>query len=130
MSILVGYGQKVEHLNTKPDIKTEIYDLSTVSVSHYYPDKPKTSNPKEVLERKPRYCFNVSSKTKEQTTAFRHSYYFDSKEEATQEHKKLKIKLYDQLTSPILKRLKHCSQLSIQDQTLLSSIIERIDALH
>ena len=129
MSILVGYGQKIEHVNTKPDLKTDIYDLSTLSTSYYYPNKPKTSDPKEVLKRTPRYCFNVSSKTKEQTTAFRHSYYFDSKEEAAEEHRKLKVKLYDQLTEPILKRLEHCSQLSIQDQTLLDSIIERIDKL-
>ena len=44
-------------------------------------------------------------------------------------HRKLRVKLYDQLTEPILNRLKHNAQLSIQDQTLLDSIIKRIERL-
>ena len=129
MSILVGYGQNINHINTKPDIKTEIYDLSTMSTSWYYPEAPKTNDLRVVLARKPRYCFNVSAKSKKESTAYRHSYYFDNKEEATEEHRKLKVRLYDQLTTPILKKLKHSSQLSIHDQTNLYEIMRRIENL-
>lgn len=129
MGILVGYDQHIQHFNTKPDLKNNIYDLSTLCVSRYYPDQPKAANLKEMLSRSPRYCFNVSTKSKQETTAFRHSYYFDNKEEAAEEHRKLRVKLYDQLTEPILNRLKHNAQLSLQDQTLLDSIIKRIERL-
>ena len=130
MSILVGYDQYIKHFNTKPDLKNDIYDLSTLCVSRYYPDQPKAANLKEMLSRSPRYCFNVSTKSKQETTAYRHSYYFDSKEEAKAEHKKLRVRLYDQLTAPILKKLEHTSQLTVQDQTFLNSVMERIESLH
>ena len=129
MSILVGYGQYVSHINENPDLKNEIYDLSTVSISRYNPDAPKTSDPQVMLKRSPRYCFNVSSKSKQETTAYRHSYYFDSIEKAKEEHRKLKIRLYDQLTAPILQRLKSSSRLNISDQVLLDDIIAKIDSL-
>lgn len=129
MSISVGYGQSINHLNAKPDLKNDIYDLSTISISRYYPDKPATSNPKEVLSRSPRYCFGVSTKSKQETTAFRHSYYFDSKEEAAEEHRKLRVRLFDQLTAPLLERLKNCSHMSVQDQCQFDSIVRRIESL-
>ena len=129
MSISVGYDQYIKHFNTKPDLKNDIYDLSTISISRYYPDKPKTSDPKEVLSRSPRYCFGVSTKSKQETTAFRHSYYFDSKEEAAEEHKKLRVRLFDQLTAPLLDKLKNCSYMSVQDQYQFDSIVKRIERL-
>lgn len=129
MSILVGYGQYVTHINKKPDLKSEIYDLSTVSISRYNPDEPKTSDPQVMLKRSPRYCFNVSAKSKQETTAYRHSYYFDNIEEAKEEHRKLKIRLYDQLTAPILQKLKSSANLTIKDQILLQDIMTRIDNL-
>ena len=129
MSIQVGYRQNIKHLNKKPDLKNNIYELSTVSISRYYPDAPKTSDPKVALQRSPRYCFNVSTKAKEDTTAYRHCYYFDNKDEAIAEHTKLRLRWYDQLTAPILKKLEHSAQLSIQDQMRLDSIINRIERL-
>ena len=129
MSISVGYGQYFKHINTKPDLENDIYDLSTLCISRYHPDQPSTDNVKEILSRSPRYYFNVSTKAKSETTASRHSYYFDNKEEASVEHKKLRIRLYDQLTEPLLKKLQHTSQLSIQEQTFLDSIVSRIECL-
>ena len=129
MSILVGYGQNIKHLNTKPDLQHDIFDLSTLSVSRSYPARPKTSNRKEIMERPPRYCFNVSTKAKTDTTAYRHSYYFDNKEEASIEYKKLKTRLYDQLTKPLLNKLKSTDQLSVQEQILFKSILDRMNRL-
>ena len=129
MSILVGYGQNIKYLNKKPDLKTEIYDLSAVVESRYNTSKEKISSVEEFMKYPIKYCFNVSAKSKTETTAFKHCYYFDNKEEAVSEHKKLKVKLYDQLTAPFLKKLDSKQSLSINDQMRLHAIFNRMDKL-
>ena len=75
-------------------------------------------------------CPSLPPRTsKTETTAFKHCYYFDNKEEAVSEHKKLKVKLYDQLTAPFLKKLDSKQSLSINDQMRLHAIFNRMDKL-
>lgn len=129
MAILVGYKQQITHINKKPDLKTNIYDLSGIAKSWYDPTAPKAQTKEEILKRKAKYFFSVSSKSKADTTAYRHSYYFDNETEAKMEHQKLKVRLYDQLTEPLLKKLEVAKTLSVQDQIQLHSIIERINCI-
>ena len=126
MSILVGYDQNIRHDNDKPAIKNDIYALSPISTSRYNPNEKATADIESFLKRPVKYYFNVVTKSKKETTAFKHSYYFDKQSEAIEEHRKLKVKWYDQLTKPFLDKLEHSSQLSIPDQVKLNTIIERL----
>ena len=129
MAILVGYGQHTTHFNKKPELESNIYDLSRIAKSWYDPKASKTETKEEILKRKAKYFFSVSTKAKTETTAHRHSYYFDNETEARAEHQKLKVRLFDQLTEPLLKKAKSNVGLGIQDQLQLNSIMERFDNL-
>ena len=129
MSVSVGYKQSLIYMNKKPEIKTEIYDLSAIVESRRDNSKEVITSVQEFMKKPIKYCFNVSVKADTEKTAFRHSYYFDNKEEATKEHKKLKVKLYDQLTEPFLKKLNTQQTLSMQDQLKLNLIFDKLDRL-
>ena len=129
MAILVGYGQQITHINKKPELESNVYDLSCIAKTWYDPKAPKAKTKEEILKRKARYFFSVATKAKTETTAFKHSYYFDDEKEAREEHQKLKLRLYDQLTAPLLKKLKGSAQLGPLDQIFFESVVERLNKL-
>jgi hypothetical protein len=130
MSTSIGYKQYQEHFNTHPEIKNNILELSTIGKSHYNPELPKTSNVNTVLARPVRYYFNVTIRKNEESSCFKHSYYFDDIIEAKKAHLSMRKKFYDQKMEPYLKKIKAKNQsLSLEDKDNIFNLIDYMNKL-
>lgn len=130
MSKLVGYKQRQEHFNSIPKIESEINELSSIGTCRYDPKAYKTANIEDFLKRPLKYNFDITVKNKDTMSLFQHSCYFDTKEEAEKIHKKLRIKYFDQLTKPYLKKLSsNTKNISTFDQDDILNIFKKFDDL-
>jgi len=118
----VGYKQFTEYFNKVPENYKRIDSISDLNTSYYDPTAKKATTIQEIHKRKKRYCFNLTIPTNN-TSAKKHIYYYDSKEEAQKHHKQLKAQLYDQLTKPYLKKIERGRKLTIKDEETLIEIM-------
>lgn len=129
MTKVVGYKQNQEHFNCSPEIKTKISELSSISTCRYDPTAEKTGDIDEFLKRPIKYTYDITVKSEDALSVFKHSCYFDNREDAEKNHKNLRVKYYDQLTAPYLDKIKRRGKLSTYDQDEILGIIKKFDDL-
>lgn len=125
----VGYKQIIEHVNDSPKIESKILDLTSVMSSRHDPSANKTTDVNTFLQRPVRYYFAVTTNGGGMTSAYNHACYFDKKEDAVKAHKELRLKLYDQVTAPFLKKINSRVCLTQTDKEKINTIIQRFDEL-
>lgn len=130
MTKRVGYKQAQVHYNSAPELKTKINELSSIGIRKLAPGSLKTAN-KDVFmaNAKSQYFFSVNVKGNESGTAFKHSCFFDKKEDAENAHKKLRLNLYDQKTKYYLDKIGRNKRLSLIDEKELLDIFDEFDDL-
>lgn len=120
---VLEYKQLKEYFNEKINTYKKIENVSELNISYYNPNLKKTTNLKEILNRPKRYCFNIKTPTNSKCGAKQDVYYYDSKAEAEQEHKKARLQFYDQLTSPFLKKIDSGKKLCKSDIKKIYEIV-------
>lgn len=124
-----GYKQVIEHVNDSPQINSKILDLTSVMLSRYDSNAKKTTDVNTFLQRPVRYYFAVTTNGGGMTSGYNHACYFDKKEDAVKAHKELRLKLYDQVTAPFLKKINSRLCLTQDDKNKIHTIIKRFDEL-
>lgn len=114
---VLGYKQIINHNNKMPTIRTKILDVSTLC---RYRDGTSNNKPD-------RYYFDITTNGVGLNSAYKHSCYFDNKNEAKKNYKETCLKFYDQLTSPFLQKVKSGHSLTMKDKEKISKIVDKID---
>lgn len=122
----IGYKQCQEYFNRSPQAFDEIFELSTISITRYNPEVKKSTSLNEFLKRPERYTFDFSTKCTGTTNYKKHVYYYDDLNTAKIEHKKLRLKLYDQQTKPYLNKINKKIKLTTADKDTILQIIDNI----
>ena len=116
----IGYKQVIVHTNDLPKIKTKIVNLS--NICRYIDAKNKRNN-------QDRYYFDVTVNGGGLSSAYKHLYYFDNKDQAENSHKDLCLKYYDQETKPFLKKIASKHFLTHKDKEKINSLFDKIDKI-
>ena len=116
----IGYKQVIVHTNDLPKIKTKIVNLS--NICRYIDTKNKRNN-------QDRYYFDVTVNGGGLSSAYKHLYYFDNKDQAENSHKDLCLKDYDQETKPFLKKIASKHFLTYKDKEKINSLFDKIDKI-
>ena len=116
----IGYKQVIVHTNDLPKIKTKIVNLS--NICRYIDTKNKRNN-------QDRYYFDVTVNGGGLSSAYKHLYYFDNKDQAENSHKDLCLKYYDQETKPFLKKIASKHFLTYKDKEKINSLFDKIDKI-
>ena len=116
----IGYKQVIVHTNDLPKIKTKIVNLS--NICRYIDAKNKRNN-------QDRYYFDVTVNGGGLSSAQKHLYYFDNKDQAENSHKDLCLKYYDQETKPIHKKIASKHFLTYKDKEKINSLFDKIDKI-
>lgn len=112
MSDFIGYKQHIEHFNSEPDIKTKICEVSGI-VTHT-----------KVLNGEKQYYFDVVVNKDKSITKVKHSYHFNSLDQAKNMHQKTRTKYYDQQTKPYLTKIEKGKKLTKEDKEKILQIID------
>ena len=116
----IGYKQVIIHTNDLPKIKTKIVNLS--NICRYIDTKNKRNH-------QDRYYFDVTVNGGGLSSAYKHLYYFDNKDQAENSHKDLCLKYYDQETKPFLKKIASKHFLTYKDKEKINSLFDHIDKI-
>ena len=116
----IGYKQVIVHTNDLPKIKTKIVNLS--NICRYIDAKNKRNN-------QDRYYFDVTVNGGGLSSAYKHLYYFDNKDQAENSHKDQCLKYYDQETKPFLKKIASKHFLTYKDKEKINSLFDKIDKI-
>lgn len=125
----IGYKQFMEYFNKVPKNLSNLESISKIIISRFNPKLKKTTDIEKVAKRKPKYVFDVITKTPKTNQRFKHIYYFDSKERAIKEHKNLLLLLYDKSMEKYLRKMDKNRRLSQTEKEEIIETIEKFEKL-